>query len=165
MDTRPNEMVAVPIERAGMNDLLCHSQCEPRARSYQGRTRGCNLQARVSARLGTKIPVSSCWWVAGHLDTPGYWTCHAPPFMVSTLMKTETQARTRILFVDDDETILRALARMLKPDAYRWDMTFIPAGPPWMKVMSQRYASGLSIRARARRIVSSSSTNRIRVRA
>lgn len=35
---------------------------------------------------------------------------------------------TRILFVDDDEQILRGIARMLRTDHARWQMTFICGG-------------------------------------
>lgn len=36
--------------------------------------------------------------------------------------------RLRILFVDDDPAILRALRRALTPDTGRWDMTFVVGG-------------------------------------
>lgn len=56
--------------------------------------------------------------------------------MTQPLAKVVDQPRTRILFVDDDEAILRVLARMLAPEAYRWDMTFIHGGPAGMKAVT-----------------------------
>lgn len=48
-----------------------------------------------------------------------------------------SRTRPRILFVDDEPIILRALARLLRPDARRWDMTFVHGGPAGMRAVAE----------------------------
>ena len=43
----------------------------------------------------------------------------------------------RIIFVDDDETDLLILRRVLRPVAAEWDMTFVSSGQDALKVMEQ----------------------------
>jgi CheY-like chemotaxis protein len=49
----------------------------------------------------------------------------------------DTRVRRRILFVDDDEQLLRAIGRVLRSDTARWDMTFVVGGEKALALLRQ----------------------------
>ena len=50
----------------------------------------------------------------------------------------ENQAKQRILFVDDDPSVLEGLQRMLRPLRHEWDMLFCPSGEKALQVLESK---------------------------
>jgi len=52
-------------------------------------------------------------------------------------MTTNSSAKTRVLFVDDESLVLNGLQRMLRPLNSQWEMTFVDSGAKALEAMAR----------------------------